>query len=115
MRGRGLVPFLYDPIQWPIKATASWLERPGSQRAAYKEFLSLLVGEFGSIWYVKTIYVGSEVGGQMVASAYPHPNRLEVALPLPVEHPAVALIEPAPTIELRRGHGGRMPAQRHVT
>jgi hypothetical protein len=61
--------------------------------AAYKDLVSLLVGEFGGICYVKTIYIGFEIDGQMVAAAYPHPNRLEVALPLPVDHPAIALID----------------------
>jgi hypothetical protein len=32
--------------------------------------------------YVKTIYVGYEIGGAMVAALYPHPDHLEIALAL---------------------------------
>jgi len=39
--------------------------------------------EKGCYSYVKTIYVGYEIGGNMVAALYPHANHIEVALALP--------------------------------
>ena len=39
--------------------------------------------------YVKTIYVGYEISGVMIAALYPHPDHLEIALALDegFEHP----------------------------
>lgn len=54
---------------------------------------ALILGEFGGVSYVKTIYIGFEINGQMVAAAYPHPDRLEVALPLPADHAATSFID----------------------
>ena len=48
-----------------------------------QDLLRLLHGELvelGCSSYVKTIYIGYEVDGQMVAAAYPMPTAVEVAL-----------------------------------
>ena len=52
-------------------------------REAFAAFYAFLVDECGCEAYVKTIYVGFTLGGEMVCAVYPHPNRLEVALALP--------------------------------
>ena len=46
-------------------------------RAVHSVFVSQ-----GCNSYVKTIYVGYDVGGEMVAAAYPHVAHVEVALAL---------------------------------
>lgn len=38
--------------------------------------------DLGCTDYVKTIYVGYEINGEMVAALYPHPDHLEIALSL---------------------------------
>ena len=51
-----------------------------------------LVG-LGCTPYVKTIYVGLEYQGALVAAIYPHHDRVEVALALPEDHPHPSLID----------------------
>lgn len=36
--------------------------------------------------YVKTIYIGYDIDGEMVAAAYPHADHVEVALALEADH-----------------------------
>ena len=45
--------------------------------------------ELGCTSYVKTIYVGYDLAGEMVAALYPHADFLEIALAVPedFEHP----------------------------
>lgn len=43
--------------------------------------------------YVKTIYIGYDLDGVMVAALYPHVDRLEVALALPDDHQSELLID----------------------
>jgi hypothetical protein len=43
--------------------------------------------------YVKTIYVGFEISGEMVAALYAHPTSIEVALALPEDHPSSLLAD----------------------
>jgi hypothetical protein len=43
--------------------------------------------------YVKTIYIGYDLDGVMVAALYPHTNRVEVALALPEDHESKLLID----------------------
>jgi hypothetical protein len=50
-----------------------------------------LLKALGCVAYVKTIYIGYKVGGQMVAAVYPHPGRVEIALALPEDHPSALL------------------------
>lgn len=66
---------------------------PSFARLACDELTTLIVGEFGGASYIKTIYLGFQIDGQMVAAAYPDPHRLEVALALPEEHEAPGLID----------------------
>jgi hypothetical protein len=53
------------------------------------------VGEAGCSAYVKTIYVGFELSGVMVAAAYPHASSVEVALALPDDVEGEGLIDAA--------------------
>jgi hypothetical protein len=66
---------------------------PRFAQVACDELVAVIVGEFEGTSYVKTIYLGFEVAGQMVAAAYPHPDGLEVALRLPEDHEAAGLID----------------------
>ncbi len=43
--------------------------------------------------YVKTIYVGYDIGGEMVAALYGHSDHLEIALALEESHPSEFLID----------------------
>lgn len=43
--------------------------------------------------YVKTIYIGYDLEGVMVAALYPHQERIEVALALAEDHPSTLLID----------------------
>lgn len=43
--------------------------------------------------YVKTIYVGYDVAGEMVAAMYGHPDRVEVALALPEDAAGDLLVD----------------------
>lgn len=47
----------------------------------------------GCASYVKTIYVGYDIGGEMVAALYGHADHLELALALDEGHPADGLID----------------------
>jgi hypothetical protein len=51
-----------------------------------------LIGN-GCISYVKTIYVGYDLRGVMVAALYPHPKKIEIALALPEDHESSLLID----------------------
>lgn len=56
-----------------------------------REILKGLLAEFDSLGcasYVKTIYIGFEFDGEMVAAAYPFARLVEVALALPEDHPS---------------------------
>ena len=43
--------------------------------------------------YVKTIYIGSDLDGEMVAALYGHTDHVEVALALAEDHPSSQLID----------------------
>lgn len=61
-------------------------------RAVTETLYDALVA-LGCTPYVKTIYIGFEYQGELVAALYPHPNRVEVALALPEDHPHPLLID----------------------
>jgi hypothetical protein len=43
--------------------------------------------------YVKTIYIGYDIDGIMVAALYGHTDHLEIALALPEDHPSGILVD----------------------
>ena len=47
--------------------------------------------ELGCSAYVKTIYIGFEFEGEIVAAAYPFASHVEVAVALPEDHPSELL------------------------
>ena len=47
----------------------------------------------GCASYVKTIYVGYDIGGEMVAALYGRADHIELALALGEDHPASELID----------------------
>jgi hypothetical protein len=59
--------------------------------AVYKYFVS----EAGCDPYVKTIYVGFMLGGELVAAAYPHAESVEIALALPDDLEGPGLLDAA--------------------
>lgn len=56
------------------------------------EVHSVLISE-GCSAYVKTIYIGYDLDGEVVAALYAHPARLEVALALPEDAEGASLID----------------------
>lgn len=61
--------------------------RPKLRTIAWK--IDRELSRLGCESYVKTIYVGYEISGVMIAALYPHPDHLEIALALDedFEHP----------------------------
>jgi hypothetical protein len=55
----------------------------GAQTRSLAEAAHRVLVTLGCESYVKTIYVGYAIDGEMVAAMYGHPDRLEVALALP--------------------------------
>lgn len=49
--------------------------------------------ELGCASYVKTIYVGYDIGGEMVAAMYGHADHLEIALALPEDEESDLLVD----------------------
>ncbi len=47
----------------------------------------------GAVSYVKTIYVGYEIGGEMIAALYPRADHLEIALALPEDAESRLLVD----------------------
>lgn len=52
-----------------------------------------LVDRHGCLAYVKTIYIGFEIEGQMVAAVYPHAEMIEIALALSEDHESKLLVD----------------------
>lgn len=46
-----------------------------------------ILTELGCNSYVKTIYIGYDINGDMTAAAYPHADHLEIALAVSDNHP----------------------------
>lgn len=57
------------------------------------EAVDELFGREGCSSYVKTIYVGYDIGGEMVAALYGRADHIELALALDEDHPASGLID----------------------
>lgn len=47
----------------------------------------------GAVSYVKTIYVGYEINGEMIAALYPRADHLEIALALPEDAESRLLVD----------------------
>jgi hypothetical protein len=66
------------------------IEAIGSKRlTVVAERIDNQFSDLGCNSYVKTIYVGYDLAGEMVAALYPHADSLEIALAIPedFEHP----------------------------
>ena len=57
-----------------------------------KQVHDMLVAN-GCSSYVKTIYIGYDIDGEMVAALYGHSDHVEIALALAEDHPASQLID----------------------
>jgi hypothetical protein len=64
---------------------------PDLVRQGTIELCQLLVTEHGANLYVKTIYVGAEANGEMVAAFYPKADAVDIALALDEDHPSEIL------------------------
>ena len=62
-----------------------------NQRLILMEHLKDIFEELSCSSYVKTIYMGFDLGEEMVAAAYPHKSYVEIAIALSDDHPDSAL------------------------
>lgn len=71
------------------RSPASYLEDLAGFTKSVAEITHGLLIEAGCASYVKTIYIGYDIDGEMVAALYGHHDHVEVALALPenLEHP----------------------------
>lgn len=70
-----------------------YLKTLNKKTARLGEAVDELFGREGCSSYVKTIYVGYDIGGEMVAAMYGRGDHLEVALALAEDHPSEVLID----------------------
>ncbi len=66
---------------------------PGHLRDIVRRIYEELVEGQGCAPYVKTIYIGFEADGEMVAAVYPHAKSVEIALALPEDHGSELLVD----------------------
>ena len=66
----------------PRSEALDYLARLGKQATALGEMLDRRLVDEGCASYVKTIYIGYEIGGEMVAALYGHQSYIELALAL---------------------------------
>ena len=81
-------------LHFPRSASELLAALPADLEAFSIQLCTRLMSEFGATLYVKTIYVGVEIGGEMVAALYPASSHLDVALALEEDH-ASPLLEDA--------------------
>lgn len=67
-------------------------ESTAKVRAVTETLYDALV-DLGCTAYVKTIYIGFEHGGELVAAMYPYGQRVEIALALPEDYANPLLID----------------------
>jgi hypothetical protein len=75
-----------------IKEPKEYLSELGAMKPLATAANRLLV-KAGLLAYVKTIYVGYELNGEMVAALYGHADNVEVALALEINHPSQLLVD----------------------
>jgi hypothetical protein len=63
-------------------------------------WLDTILESQGCVSYVKTIYIGYEIDGEMVAAVYGHGNKVEIAMALPENH-ASSLLQDATHLKWR--------------
>lgn len=76
-----------------LEAQALVADSPETIRASLHAVYRTFVDDAGCTPYVKTIYVGFEIRGVMVAAAYPHSTLVEVALALPEDASGERLVD----------------------
>jgi len=78
----------------PTSAEAlEYLKALNKRTARLGEAVDELFGHEGCSSYVKTIYIGYDIGGEMVAAMYGRGDHLEIALALAEDHPSSVLID----------------------
>jgi hypothetical protein len=73
-------------VPLPEDATKLFVGLPADIRNTVSGLCQMLVSDFGASLYVKTIYVGAEVNGEMVAAFYPKAASVDIALALDESH-----------------------------
>jgi hypothetical protein len=68
-----------------------FLAQLGKRVAPFARDLNDALSAAGCDAYVKTIYIGYEIEGSMVAALYGHPDHIELALALDADNPCVML------------------------
>lgn len=81
-------------VDVPQAATVLLASLELSLRQFATELCERLMSEFGATLYVKTIYIGADIDGEMVAALYPIAQHIEIALALNEDHPC-GLLEDA--------------------
>src|SRR5437764_13875398 len=75
------------------EASGMIAEAPVSVRRATERIYAFLVSDHGCSPYVKTIYIGFEIDGELVAALYPHSDHVEIAMALPESASDAILID----------------------
>jgi hypothetical protein len=60
-----------------------YLSEMGKKMRPIAEAIHEAMISLGCVSYVKTIYIGYDIDGEMVAALYGHPDHIEIALALP--------------------------------
>jgi len=83
----------YDASVGSHTEAESYLADVGSRMRALATYAHDIFVEHGCTSYVKTIYVGYDIGGEMVAALYGHADHVEVALALPEDADGDLLVD----------------------
>jgi hypothetical protein len=75
------------------KEESQLLNSLGKTQFAFGKKMHSRLLKQGCTSYVKTIYIGYDLEGVMVAALYPHVDRAEIALALPEDHESGLLID----------------------
>lgn len=68
-------------------------DQPPGIKKLVEQIYTELVDRHGCLAYVKTIYIGFEIQGEMVAALYTHPKMIEIALALPEDRESRLLVD----------------------
>jgi len=74
-----------------FEAIASYFAQRGKKFSEIGQRFHRRLVQNGCDFYIKTIYIGYEVEGSMVAALYAHSDHIEIALALDEDHPDPAL------------------------
>lgn len=70
-----------------------YISQLGEKMKPHAEALHTFLVSLGCVPYVKTIYIGYDIAGEMVAALYAHADHIEVALALPEDAEGDLLVD----------------------